>query len=68
MFEVGNRVHCSRLGNSGTVIVTDHKDPLYPLEVEFDDGDTEVYTSDGRIYDGEDICLSIITDDEVIGS
>jgi hypothetical protein len=66
MFQINDRVHCSRLGSSGKVIVTDHKDPLYPLEVEFDDGDTEVYTIDGRIYDGEDICLSIITDEEVV--
>jgi len=62
MFKVGDKVHCDRLGHNGMVIVTDHNDPLYPLEVEFEDGDTEVYTSDGRIYDGEDICLVIITD------
>ena len=57
MFKVGDKVHCSRLDHDGIVIVVDHKDPMYPLEVEFEDGDTEVYTEDGRIFEGEDICL-----------
>lgn len=65
-FKVGDSVHCNRLGCNGKVIVDNHKDPVYPLEVEFNNGSTEVYTADGRIYDGEDVCL-VLNNENIVG-
>lgn len=60
MFTKGQKVRCEAVNLNGIIAVDNHSDPMYPIEVEFEDGSTEVYTSDGAIFYGEGVVLTLI--------
>ena len=59
MFKVGQKVICKVYGE-GVVVGVDAGE-IYPVDVEFITGESDAYTSDGKLYEDDDEpCLSVI--------
>ena len=52
MFKIGQKVICKQYGE-GVVEGTD-EDGTYPVDVEFITGESDAYTSDGKLYEDDD--------------
>lgn len=67
MFKVNSRVYCDYYKQTGTVASTNSGSNNYPIQVQFNNGTTDIYTKDGRMNtDGKPslriLNPSIITD------
>ena len=52
MFKVGQKVICKQYGE-GVVSCTDFG-KSYPVDVDFITGESDAYTSDGKLYEDDD--------------
>ena len=52
MFKVGQKVICKVYGEG--VVEGIDEDGAYPVDVEFTTGESDAYTSDGKLYEDDD--------------